>query len=438
MTTAPTAEASPATISNPTNARTRTAIIGSGIAGLTVAWRLRHDHQVTLFEAAPRLGGHTHTHSVCVDGRDIAVDTGFIVYNDRNYPTLTRLFEELGITGHATGMSFAVSCQHNGLEYNGGSIPGLLARRRNLLSPDFWRMVRDILRFNREAPALLQEPAPGPSLGEYLAQAGFSAPFLSNYLLPMGAAIWSVPTAEMREFPAQRLVEFFANHGLLSLSDRPQWYVVAGGSQRYVDAIVQGLQEPPRLATPVLGVRRDDHGAIIRTAAGSERFDHVVFACHSNEALALLEDPSPAEREILGAIRFQPNDVVLHTDTTLMPRARAAWAAWNYRLSGGDVEATTVTYWMNRLQHIDAPTQLLVTLNQTEDIRPDRVIARMRYSHPVFDRPAVAAQGRQDEISGARHTWYCGAWWRYGFHEDGCQSGEAVANGLLARTRAGA
>lgn len=438
MTTVPIAEASSNNGSTATESRTRTAVIGSGIAGLTVAWRLRGDHHVTLFEAAPRLGGHTHTHSVRIDGRDIAVDTGFIVYNDRNYPALTRLFAELGISGHATGMSFAVSCQRTGLEYNGGSIPGLLARRRNLLSPDFWRMVRDILRFNREAPALLQQPAPGPSLGEYLAQARYSAPFLEKYLLPMGAAIWSVPTSDMRAFPAQRLVEFFANHGLLSLSDRPQWYVVAGGSQRYVDAIVRDLPEPPRVATPVLGVRRDDHGAIVRTAAGSERFDHVVFACHSDEALALLEDPGPVEREILGAIRFQPNDVVLHTDVGLMPRARAAWAAWNYRLSGGGVEATTVTYWMNRLQNIDTPTQLLVTLNQTEDIRPERVIARMRYSHPVFDAPAVAAQARRDQISGVRHTWYCGAWWRYGFHEDGCQSGEAVARALLARTRAGA
>ncbi|MFM8355276.1 MAG: NAD(P)/FAD-dependent oxidoreductase [Gammaproteobacteria bacterium] len=418
-----------------THARTRTAIIGSGIAGLTVAWRLRARHHVTLFEAAPRLGGHTHTHTVRVDGRDIAVDTGFIVYNDRNYPTLMRLFAELGVTGQPTGMSFAVSCQRTGLEYNGGSIPGLLARTRNLLSPDFWRMVRDILRFNREAPGLLRQPPPGPSLGDYLSQAGFSSAFMSHYLLPMGAAIWSVPTADMQDFPAQRLVEFFANHGLLSLSDRPQWYVVAGGSQRYVEAIVRGLPEPPRTHTPVLGVRRDALGAVVRTAAGSEHFDHVVFACHSDEALALLEDPDPAEREILGAIRFQPNDVVLHTDTDLMPRARAAWAAWNYRLPRGGVEATTVTYWMNRLQHIDTSTQLLVTLNQTADIKPERVIARMRYSHPVFDGPAVAAQGRRDEISGVRNTWYCGAWWRYGFHEDGCQSGEALARALLDRTR---
>lgn len=436
----------------------RIAIIGSGIAGLTAAWRLHASHDVTVFEAAHRAGGHTHTHRFDIDGQSIAVDTGFIVFNDRNYPNLERLFADLGIRGAASGMSFSVSCERTGIEYNGGSVTGLFARWRNLITPDFWLMIRDILRFNREAPALLDVDAVGPSLGEYLESARFSRPFMDRYLLPMGAAIWSVPTAQMMAFPARRLIEFFANHGLLDLRGRPQWFVVPGGSDRYVQIIAERLGSRLQLAHPVSRVRRLATGVeleigqplsgigetpsaperpTLTQASGSaetQHFDAVVFACHSDEALAVLADASEAEREILGAVSFQRNDVVLHTDASVMPRARAAWAAWNYRLPRAEgVSGTTVTYWMNLLQHIAIPTNLFVTLNQSDAIDPEKVLARMVYSHPVFDGAAVAAQARRHEINGKRGTWYCGAWWRYGFHEDGCLSAEEVVREIGTR-----
>jgi hypothetical protein len=438
----------------------RIAIIGSGIAGLTAAWRLRDSHDVTVFEAAHRAGGHTHTHHLSIDGQSVAVDTGFIVFNDRNYPNLERLFGDLGIRGTPSGMSFSVSCERTGIEYNGGSLAGLLARRRNLVTPDFWRMIRDIVRFNRDARALLSGEGLGPSLGEYLASSRYGRAFTERYLLPMGAAIWSVPTAQMMEFPARRLIEFFANHGLLDLRDRPQWFVVPGGSDRYVQVIADRLGASLRLARPVTRVRRleagveievgrrnqdaagnhavHDHAALINEASDTEthRFDTVVFACHSDEALAVLADPTQAEREVLGAVGFQRNDVILHTDAAVMPRARAAWAAWNYRLPlVQGASGTTVTYWMNLLQHIATPTNLFVTLNQAEIIDPDKVLARTVYSHPVFDTAAVTAQGRRHEISGQRNTWYCGAWWRYGFHEDGCLSAEDVVREIEAHNR---
>ncbi len=397
----------------------RVAVIGTGISGLTAAWLLRHRHSVTLYEAEHRAGGHTHTHRLTVDGQPVTVDTGFIVYNDRNYPTFTRLLHELGVPGRPTDMSFSVRHDASGMEYNGGSARGLLARPRNLLDPHFWSMLADILRFNRQAPRLLRLHGPGPTLREYLAEARFGAAFAQRYLLPMSAAIWSVPASQVDRTPAKRIIEFFRHHGLLSLDDRPQWYVVDGGSDRYVNALLAQLPTRPQLGAPVLGVRRTPDGVMIRTAAGSEGFDAVILAC-----------PSAAERAILGAIRYQDNDVVLHTDASVMPRAPAAWASWNYRLAAHSADTATVTYWMNRLQHIETATPLLVTLNQSEDIDPAQVLQRMRYSHPIFDAPAVAAQARRAQISGVRNTWYCGAWWRYGFHEDGCGSAVEVANAM--------
>ena len=408
----------------------RIAVVGSGISGLTAAWLLRDHHRVSVFEAADRPGGHTHTHRLQVDGRELAVDTGFIVYNDRNYPNFTRLLDALGVQGRPTEMSFSVANEATGVEYNGGSLPGLFARRRNLLRFDFWGMLGDILRFNRQAPRLLDLAGPGPTLSRYLQDAGYGEAFVRDYLVPMGAAIWSVPTERMGTFPAKRIIEFFANHGLLGLRGRPQWYVVEGGSRTYADAIMEALPEPVRLAQPVLGIRRGADGAELRTDAGSEHFDQVILACHADQALALLEDPSPAEREVLGAIRFQDNEVVLHSDARILPGAQAAWASWNYRLPRTGADEVTVSYWMNHLQHLDVPTPLIVTLNQTDAIDESKVFERMHYSHPVFDVPAVAAQARRAEISGLRGTWYCGAWWRYGFHEDGCLSAVEVARQL--------
>jgi predicted NAD/FAD-binding protein len=408
----------------------RVAVIGTGIAGLTAAWLLRRKYAVTLYEAEDRPGGHTHTHRVEIDGQAVDVDTGFIVYNDRNYPTFTRLLHELRVTGMPTEMSFSVRHDASGMEYNGGSARGLLARPRNLIDPHFLRMVLDILRFNRQAPRLLALHGPGPSLRDYLRDARFGAAFAERYLLPMSAAIWSVPTRQIDQTPAKRIVEFFRHHGLLSLDDRPQWYVVRGGSRRYVDALLKDLPDPPRLGEPVLSLRRAVNHVTLRTAAGYSEFDAVVLACHSDQALRLLEDPSPAEQAVLGAIRYQDNEVVLHTDASVMPRASTAWASWNYRLGPHSADTATVTYWMNHLQHLETPRPLLVTLNQTSDIDPTQVLRRMQYSHPVFDGPALAAQARRREISGVRHTWYCGAWWRYGFHEDGCRSAVDVATGM--------
>ena len=408
----------------------RVAVVGTGISGLTAAWLLRDAHDVTVFEAEQRLGGHTHTHQLNVDGRDVSVDTGFIVYNDRNYPTFTRLLAELGVTGSATSMSFSVVNENDGVQFNGAGLAGLFAHQPNLTNAAYYGMLRDILRFNRFAPRLLALHGPGPSLAQHVRDARYGETFMRDYLAPMAASIWSVPTESLGSFPAKRIVEFFRNHGLLSLRDRPQWYCVDGGSSSYISKITDALPSAPRLGEPVRRIRRDA-GVHVTTDAGTEHFDAVVLACHSDQALALLDDPSVEEREVLGAIRYQPNDVVLHTDARFLPGVRPLWASWNYRIeTGREADGATVTYWMNHLQHIDVPTPLLVTLNQTDAIGEGKVLKRLRYSHPIFDGPAVAAQARRSEISGVRDTWYCGAYWRYGFHEDGCLSAAQMVRAM--------
>ncbi len=399
------------------------AIIGTGIAGNVVAHHLYRKHDITLFEANSHVGGHTHTHAVTSNGRPYAVDTGFIVYNDWTYPNFIALLDELGVASQATSMSFAFRCEASGLEYCGSSLNRLFAQRRNLLRPVFYRMLRDILRFNHEAPLLLQPGAPALTLGDYLALHGYSGTFIDDYIVPMGAAIWSTDPQRMLSFPAISFVRFFTNHGLLSLSERPQWRVIQGGSKQYVDTLVAPFRHRIRLGTPVTAVKRcASHVTVQAAHHEAERFDAVFLACHSDQALAMLDPPTRCEREVLGAIAYQQNEVVLHTDTGLLPRRRLAWGAWNYHRLDRQCERVAVTYNMNILQGLDAAETFCVTLNNTAAVHADRIIKRMRYDHPVCSTACVAAQRRYKEISGIRRTYFCGAYWRNGFHEDGVVS----------------
>ncbi|WP_395604751.1 NAD(P)/FAD-dependent oxidoreductase [Pseudomonas sp. B21128] len=405
------------------------AIIGSGIAGLTCAHLLNRRHDVTVFEAGDWVGGHTHTVQVSVEGRQYDVDTGFIVFNDWTYPNFIRLLGQLGVSFKPTEMSFSVSDPDSGLEYNGNNLNSLFAQRRNLLSPGFWGMLRDILRFNKQAQRDLNELRidADMTLDDYLKAGGYGERFILHYIVPMGAAIWSMPMAEMLNFPLQFFVRFFKNHGLLSVSDRPQWQVVEGGSSAYIAPLTAAFKDRIRLNCPVKRVDRDEHGVVIHSPAGIEHFDKVVFACHSDQALQMLASPSEAERAILGALPYADNEVVLHTDTQLLPTRKLAWASWNYRLSGAGHTHAAVTYDMNILQGIESDTTFCVSLNQSAGINPDKVLARFTYAHPQFSLGAVAAQNRWAELDGVRHTHYCGAYWANGFHEDGVVSALRVA-----------
>ncbi len=404
------------------------AIIGSGIAGLTIAHHLHPRHDIRVFEVGGHVGGHVHTHDVSLGGRRYAVDSGFIVFNNRTYPHFTRLLDDLGVESQASDMSFSVTCPDfpgGGLEYNGTSLNALFAQRRNLLRPAFWNMVRDILRFNHEAPTLLSQQGDELALGDYLARGGYGRPFRDYYILPMGAAIWSTDPARMLDFPARLFVRFFHNHGLLALRDRPVWRVVRGGSRSYVERLIAPFRSRVHVDTPVLGLRRPPGQVWVRLADGVHRFDAVFVACHSDQALALLDDPTPTERAVLGAIPYQTNEAVLHTDQHLLPRRRLARAAWNYLMPREPQDRVCLTYDMNRLQRLMAPEPLCVTVNPPEHggaIDPARILARMSYHHPLFTPAAVAAQARHRDIDGTGNTYYCGAWWRNGFHEDGVVS----------------
>lgn len=402
------------------------AIVGAGIAGMAAAWLLRRQHEVVLYEADGRAGGHADTQELELGGRRIAVDTGFIVYNETNYPHLSALFAELGVATEPSEMSFAVSRDGGALEYGGGDLRQLFAQKRNAMNPRFWGMVRDILRFWRAAPALLTDAADTRTLGAWLDDGRYGRAFVEDHILPMGAAIWSASVERMRAFPARHFVRFFHNHGLLQLADRPRWRTVSGGSRRYVERLTSALADV-RLGCAVRAVMRDADGAVVH-AAGQERFDAVVLACHAHQALALLEAPSAAERAVLGAIKGQPNRAVLHTDATLMPRRRAAWSSWNY-LAGGRANdgKVALTYWMNRLQNIPGP-DLFVTLNPPRE--PRGVLVERLYSHPQFDTAAMAAQARLPAIQGNGGVYFAGAWTGWGFHEDGIASAVRVA-GLL-------
>ena len=407
----------------------RIAIIGSGISGLTCAYLLNRQHDVIVFEASDWIGGHSHTVDVELKGERFAIDTGFIVFNDWTYPNFIRLLDQLGVASQPTEMSFSVQDPHTGTEYNGNNLNSLFAQRRNLMSPGFWGMLRDIVRFNREALRDLDEQriAADTTLGAYLRQNRYGRRFIEHYIVPMGSAIWSMSLGDMQRFPLRFFVRFCKNHGLLSVTHRPQWRVISGGSRSYVAALSAGFFEHIRLNCPVHRVERDRAGVIVSSAAGNERFDSVVFACHSDQALHLLAAPSQAEREILGALRYAENDVVLHTDTRLLPNRRLAWASWNYRLGGSTRQPAAVTYNMNILQGLQSDTTFCVSLNQTENIDPGKILEHFRYAHPQYSQAGLDAQVRWQELQGTQNSYYCGAYWANGFHEDGVVSALRVA-----------
>lgn len=416
----------------------RIAVVGSGISGLSAAWLLdRAGHKVTLFEQNAYIGGHTNTVSApLIGGGHQPVDTGFIVFNEATYPNLIALLKVLEVPTLATDMSFAVTLDHGRLEYSGSNLAGMFAQRRNLLNPGYYLMLRDIVRFYREAPSLLDtSDEEDLSLGDYLAAKAYGKRFIQQHLLPMAAAIWSCPTDQILAFPARSFVQFFRNHGLLELKSRPRWHTVAGGSRAYVDRILEHFGGTLHKASTVTAIQRFTDGVLVDSSDGRrEVFDHVIIGAHADQALAMLTDASPEERRILGAFRYQPNRAVLHRDPALMPKRRRAWAAWNYLATSAQTAArVSVTYWMNKLQGIDRRHPFFVTLNPLSEPAPDLKIAEFLYDHPVFDHGAIAAQAEVGGIQGARRVWFCGAYLGYGFHEDGLSAGLAVAEAFGAK-----
>ena len=416
------------------------AVVGTGIAGNAAAYALADRHHITVYERELKPGGHSHTLDIDYEGSRIAVDTGFIVYNELNYPDLTALFDHLRVETQPAEMSFAVSANGGQLEWLGGGqrlaeiLNGVFVQRGNLLSVPFWIMLRDVMRFNRQS--LIDRKAGrlrGLTLGEYVQTRGYSHRLLRDYLVPMGAAIWSTPVEQMMDFPAENFVAFFENHRLLH-DERPIWRTVRGGSQRYVEALTRPFRDRIRLGAAVTGIERTPSGVYVTDSLGhNDRYDQVIIAAHSDQALAMLRDPTDDERAVLGAIRYRANAVYLHRDTRLMPRRRRAWGAWNFLRANGRGEANgdvAVTYWMNALQQIDPDKPLFVSLNPPFEPDPALTFARFSCDHPQFDAAAFAAQARLDDIQGTDRTWFCGAWTGYGFHEDGLRSGLAVAERL--------
>jgi len=421
------------------------AIVGTGVAGLTAAHRLHPEHDLTVYEAGQRVGGHTNTVRVDLADETHWVDTGFIVHNDRNYPRFEALMAELGVATQPSRMSFSVSDDRGAFEYS-GTPRGVFAQRRRLADPRFLRMIADLLRFNREAARLSTAPTvAGPSLRELLADGGYSDWFVQRLIVPQASAVWSADPGQLWELPAGFLAAFFANHGMLGFRDRPRWRTVTGGSHSYVEALIGPFADRIRTAAPVRSiVRRPGHVEVTADGCGAELYDEVVIATHSDQALRMLADPSPAEREILGAIPYKANQAVLHTDGSLLPRRRAARASWNFHLGelgpdgrpeAADAGATRLTYWMNNLQGLESETDLCVTLNRTDLVDPAKIVEVIDYAHPVFTPEGVAAQARHGEISGVNRTHYCGAYWGWGFHEDGVVSAERAVE-LVGATAA--
>jgi predicted NAD/FAD-binding protein len=410
----------------------RIAVVGAGISGLSVAWLLsRGGHAVTLYEAEPRLGGHSHTVDAPAPHGPVAVDTGFIVYNETNYPNLTALLDHLGVAAKPAPMFFSVSLDGGAFEYSTSGMGALFAQRRNLLSPRFWAMLRDVRRFHRNAPVDLPAlEASLSSLGAYLADRGYCAAFREAHLLPQAAAIWSSSVEQMASYPAAAFIRFYKNHRLLEIDTKPNWRTVDGGSRAYVERLAAGFRGEVLKGDPVVGVFRAPGEARVRTASGrDDAYDQVLIAAHSDQALRLLDQPTPDERRLLGAIRYQPNRVVLHRDAGLMPKRRAAWAEWNYVGDSNAGGEGGVTYWMNRLQSLPGPP-LFVSLNPARRPRPETVLYEQEFEHPIFDAAAIAAQRELWSLQGVRRTWFCGAWFGSGFHEDGLQAGLAAAEQL--------
>jgi len=403
------------------------AVIGTGISGMLAARLLSTDHEVHVFEANDYLGGHTNTIEVEAFGRSYRLDTGFMVFNHRTYPNFIRMLRMLGIPEQDSDMSFSVRCLRTGLEYQGSSLGGLFAQRWNLVRPAFYRMLLDVIRFNRKARELVEQEKDTVSLGDFLDRHRFSKYFTDHYLVPMGASIWSARPRDFREFPAQFIVRFLDNHGLLAVRGRPQWKTIPGGAINYAQALMQPLAGRIRLRCPVMSVRRDKQHVLVTTATDPpEQFDAVVLAAHADQTLKMLADASEAEREILGAFPYQENEAIVHTDPSLLPQRRRAWASWNCCIPREADRPVVLTYDINRLQRHESPEPILLTLNCAEAIAPARILRRITYHHPVFTAAALSAQKRCAEISGKRNTYFCGAYWGHGFHEDGVKSALAV------------
>lgn len=403
----------------------KVAVIGSGISGLTTAYLLNQQHDVQVFEANDYIGGHTATIDVQHNGKDYKIDTGFIVFNDKTYPNFLKLLDQLGMDKQATEMSFSVHNLLSGLEYNGNNLNTLFAQRRNIVNPKFWSLIRQILRFNKQCKSLYENKAiqPGVNLGDFLKEHNYNDYFAQNYILPMAAAIWSSSLNQVKQFELKFFIQFFYNHGLLNIQDRPQWYVIPGGSKSYIEPLVSQFKNPVQLNSQIQTVERNEHNVtLVFTDGERQSFDEVVFACHSDQALALLATPTEAEQDVLGRLPYVNNEVVLHTDTKMLPKRELAWASWNYLLSEDQDALATLTYNMNILQGIESDTTFCVTLNKSDEIDPNKVLRRFNYAHPVFSTESQKAQQERSRICGHNRTHFVGAYWYNGFHEDGVRS----------------